>query len=227
MKPIVVIITLLVLFSLNAAALTNICIDTDSMKSNPENKRGYVHSTEGIFWDDCDGNILIERYCENGKPKSKEIQCAKGCSRGVCSRYTLFKSSRLQFPLMTKLEGFFSSMATNEKKVSEYEVESLDIDMINFVFRDIDRRLSLIEASLPEQSPFPIVLDANGKKLKAVLSKGNVILIDASLMLAEAVTDAEINEGEMPVNNFYKAISESNTKAITKKGKALVLVAAS
>ena len=227
-KGAVLILVLLVLASISiAASPKNICIDTDANKDNPDTKRGYVQTQDGTFWDECNEENVIEMYCSNGKVDSKEIKCEKGCNRGACSRFGLFKASRLKFPLFSRFETFFELKKTSEKKVSEYEVERLDADNINSALRDIDKRLSIIESNLPEQSIFPIIIEANGKKLKAVSSNDKITLVDASIMLAEAITDARLKEGEMKLSEFYELLSESNLKPVTKRGRALMLIVAS
>lgn len=209
----------------NVAAISKgICIDTDSMKSNQENNRGYVSTLEGISWDECNGNILIERFCNNGKPDYREVNCEKGCNRGACSKYSLFKPNGFRLPLAAKFESILG-IATPAKKISDYEMGKLDLEKLNKNLIDIDKRLSLIEISLPESNIFPVVLDASGNKLKAVNSDNKVMLIKATAMIAEASTDAELEEGKISIDEFYKAISSSSTKAITKRGKALILAA--
>lgn len=216
---------LLILFSsINVTALSrNICIDTDASKETPETKRGYISTLEGIFWDECNDDILIERTCSNGKAGYIEIECQKGCNRGACSKYALFKSSRLKLPWITQLESVWRR--NNGKTISDYEIERLDLDEINTALRDIDKRVSLIEANLPELSVFPIVIEANGNKFKVTSNKGEVIIEKVTLMIAEMATDAELEEGEMKLEDFYKQISESKIETITKKGRALILIA--
>lgn len=215
------------LFALGAAAFSkDICLDTDASSSVSEYKRGYVSTLSEIIWDDCDDNTLIEQYCLNGKPETKRIQCEKGCTRGSCSKYALFKPTRLKMPSFSKLSQYFGFGESNGKKVSKYEVEKINTNLINSAFRDIDKRLSLIEANIPEEDVFPIVLETNDKKrFKAAANDGMVQLTEARFLLPDLSTSALLYIGEMNEADFYNLFEWADSVPITKKGKALVLFA--
>ncbi len=222
MKAIIAFAIIFLLLPINALS-KEICIDTDSKSQSPESKRGYVQTLESIYWDDCDGNVLLEQYCFDNKPKIKEISCEKGCNRGLCSRFSMFNVPRLRLPSILKLEQAISKIGINEKKVSGYELSALDTKSLNAALRDIDKRLLLIESGLPEQSEFPIIISSNGKFLKASYSDGKVKLIEAKAMVPELSTIASFQEGEISLSEFYSAISKSESRPITKRGRALIL----
>lgn len=226
-KVIILFVIVLSLFALEAAAFSkDICLDTDASSSVSEYKRGYVSTFSEIFWDDCDDNTLIEQYCLNGKPESKRVQCEKGCTRGSCSKYALFKPTRLKMPSFAKLSQYFGFGESNGKKVSKYEVEKINTNLINSAFRDIDKRLSMIEANIPEEDLFPIVLETSDKKrFKAAANDGMVQLAEAKFLLPDLSTSAPLYIGEVNETEFYSLIKEADSVPITKKGKALLLFA--
>lgn len=223
-RLIILFVIIFSLFALEAAAFSkDICLDTDASSSISEYKRGYVSNLHGVFWDECDDNTLIEMYCLDGKPESKRIECEKGCTRGSCSRYALFKPTRLKMPLFARLSQYFG-FEQSTKKVSKYEVEKIDTNLINSAFRDIDKRLSLIEANIPEENVFPIILETNDKKrFKAVANDGMVQLTETKLLLPDLSTSALLYIGEMNETGFYNLIDQSDSVPITKKGKAFQL----
>lgn len=226
MKIAIAAIILLSILSINAYS-KSVCIDTDVKYSNQETKRGYVQTLDSIFWDDCDGEILIEQYCHNDQPKTREVNCEKGCNRGACSKYSLFSVPKFQLPSITKLGNFFNRVNMNEKKVSGYELNGMEVKNLNSALRDIDKRLSIIEASLPEQSIFPIIIDSNGKHLKAVYANDEIFLVESRGTIAELVTNAQFTDSELSLKEFYGLISESESRPVTKKGRALILEASS
>lgn len=216
------------LFALEAAAFSKeICLDTDASSPAPEYKRGYVSTIQGTLWDDCDDKTLIEQYCLNNKPESQRVQCEKGCTRGSCSKYALFKPTRLKMPLFSKLSQYFGFEESNNKKVSKYEVEKINANLINSAFRDIDKRLSLIEANIPENDIFPIVLETSEKKkFKAAANNGIIQLTETKFLLPDLSTPALLYIGEINEKEFYSKIWEAGSNPITKKGKAFMLFVA-
>lgn len=213
------------LFSFGVAAFSkDICLDTDASSSISEFKRGYVSTLQGILWDECDDNTLIEMYCLNSKPESKRIECEKGCTRGSCSKYALFKPTRLKMPLFARLSQYFGFEESSTKKVSKYEFEKMNTNQINSAFRDIDKRLLLIEANIPEENLFPIVLETSDKKrFKAAANDGVVQLTETKFLLPDLSTSALLYIGEIEETEFYNLINQADSVPITKKGKAFQL----
>ena len=113
----------------------------------------------------------------------------------------------------------------NGKKISEYELETIDADKINLALKDIDKRLSLVEANLPEQTIFPMILATNSKKYKITNLDNKVEITEAPFMISDAIIDVEFNKKEMKLNEFYKLVSGSEIKPVTKRGKAFKLLA--
>lgn len=62
------------------------CTDSDEgiKPGIPGDVKGMTENEEYSFEDDCYQDVLVEFYCENGMPESKNVKCQNGCRSGAC-----------------------------------------------------------------------------------------------------------------------------------------------